>query len=56
MKRFNHLMWLVLVAVLAVGCNEEFDTPPIIMPQASHTPNMTIADFKAKYWNSDRNF
>ncbi|MBP3738064.1 MAG: choice-of-anchor J domain-containing protein [Muribaculaceae bacterium] len=56
MKRFNHLMWLVLVAVLAVGCNEDFDTPPIIMPQASHTPNMTIADFKAKYWNSERNF
>ena len=56
MKCFNHLMWLVLVAVLAVGCDEEFDTPPIIMPQASHTPNMTIADFKAKYWNSDRNF
>ncbi|MBR1804648.1 MAG: choice-of-anchor J domain-containing protein [Muribaculaceae bacterium] len=56
MKRFNYLMWLVLVAVLAVGCNEDFDTPPIIMPTASHTPNMTIADFKAKYWNSERNF
>ena len=49
-------MWLVLVAVLAVGCNEDFDTPPIVMPRASYTPNMSIADFKAKYWNDARNF
>ena len=49
-------MWLVLMSVLAVGCSEDFDIPPIIVPTASHTPNMTIADFKAKYWQSDRNF
>ena len=56
MKRFNYLMWLVLMSVLAVGCNEDFDIPPTVMPRASHTPNMTIAEFKAKYWNSTRNF
>ena len=49
-------MWLVLVAILAVGCNEDFDTPPIVMPTASHTHNTSIADFKAKYWKDVRNF
>lgn len=56
MKRINYLMWLVLMSVLAVGCNEDFDIPPITVPTATHTPNMTIAEFKAKYWKSDRNF
>ena len=38
-----------MMSVLAVGCSEDFDIPPIVVPTASHTPNMTIADFKAKY-------
>ena len=56
MKRINYYLWLMLVAVMAVGCNEDFDTPPLVMPTAKHTPNMTIAEFKAKYWNDARNF
>ena len=56
MKRINQFVWLMLMAVLAVGCNEDFDVPPLVMPQATHTPNMTIAEFKAKYWNDARNF
>ncbi|MBQ7690163.1 MAG: choice-of-anchor J domain-containing protein [Muribaculaceae bacterium] len=56
MKRINQFVWLMLMAVLAVGCNDDFDVPPLVMPQATHTPNMTIADFKAQYWNDARNF
>lgn len=56
MKRINQFVWLMLLGVLAVGCNDDFDVPPLVMPQATHTPNMTIADFKAKYWNDVRNF
>ncbi len=56
MKRINQFVWLMLMAVLAVGCNDDFDVPPLVTPTATHTPNMTIAEFKAKYWNDARNF
>ncbi len=56
MKRINYLLGLVLMMVAAVSCNEEFDVPPIVVPQAEHQANMTIAEFKAKYWQDARNF
>mgnify|MGYP004442941789 FL=1 len=56
MKRINYYLGMLLMMVVAVGCNEEFDVPPIVVPQATHQPNMTIADFKAKYWQDTRNF
>lgn len=56
MRRINYYLGLVLMMVIAVACNEEFDTPPMVIPTASHTANMTIKDFKTKYWQSGRNF
>lgn len=56
MKRINYYLGLLLMMVVAVGCNEEFDVPPIIVPHAEHQANMSIADFKAKYWQDTRNF
>jgi len=56
MKRINYYLGLLLMMVVAVGCNEEFDVPPIVVPTASHQANMTIADFKAKYWQDTRNY
>lgn len=56
MKRINYYLGLLLMMVVAVGCNEEFDVPPIVVPTAQHQANMTIADFKAKYWQDARNF
>lgn len=56
MKRINYLLGLVLMMVAAVSCNEEFDVPPIVVPQAEHQANMKIAEFKAKYWQDTRNF
>lgn len=56
MKRINYYLGLLLMMVVAVGCNEDFDVPPIVVPHAEHQANMTIADFKAKYWQDGRNF
>lgn len=56
MKRINYLLGLVFMMVAAVSCNEEFDVPPIVVPHAEHQANMSIADFKAKYWQDTRNF
>ncbi len=56
MKRINYYLGLLLMMVVAVGCSEDFDVPPVVVPTAEHTANMTIADFKAKYWQDGRNF
>jgi hypothetical protein len=56
MKRFNLFLNALLLLLVAVGCNEDFDTPPMVVPHAEHQANMTIADFKAKYWQDGRNF
>ena len=56
MRRFNLFLNALLLMIVAVGCNEEFDTPPMVVPHAEHQANMTIAEFKAKYWQDGRNF
>lgn len=58
MKRLNLFLNALLLMMLAVGCNDEFDTPPMVVPHAEHADdvNMTIAEFKAKYWQDARNF
>ena len=56
MKRFNLFLNAMLLLLVAVGCNENFDTPPMVVPHAEHQANMTIAEFKAKYWQDGRNF
>ncbi len=56
MKRLNLFLNALLLMMVAVGCNDEFDTPPMVVPHAEHQANMTIAEFKAKYWQDGRNF
>ena len=56
MKRFNFYLSLMLLLVFTAACNDEFDQPPMVIPTAEHTPNMTIAEFKAKHWQDDRNY
>ncbi len=56
MKRFNLFLNAMLLMLVAVGCNEDFDMPPMVVPHAEHQANMTIAEFKAKYWQDGRNF
>ena len=56
MKRFNFYLSLMLLLVFTAACSDEFDQPPMIIPTAEHTANMTIAEFKAKHWQDDRNY
>ena len=56
MKRFNYYLSLMLLLVFTAACNDEFDQPPMVIPVAEHTANMTIAEFKAKHWQDDRNY
>lgn len=56
MKRFNFYLSLMLLLVTATACNDEFDDPTLVTPVAKHTPNMTLADFKAAYWQDDVNY
>lgn len=56
MKRINYYLGLLLMMVVAVGCSEDFDVPPVVVPTAQHQANMSIAEFKAKYWQDGRNF
>ena len=56
MTRFNYYLSLMLLLVFTAACSDEFDQPPMVIPTAEHTPNMTIAEFKAKHWQDDRNY
>lgn len=38
------------------ACQDDFDAPGINVPEATLTPNTTIAELKAKYWNSADNY
>lgn len=46
----------MLLLLSAAACSDDFDDPQMSIPVAKHTPNMTIADFKAKYWQDDVNY
>ena len=56
MKRFNFYLSLMLLLVFTAACSDEFDQPPMVIPTAEHTANITIAEFKAKHWQDDRNY
>lgn len=56
MKRLNFYLSMLLLMVFAVGCNDEFDMPPLAVPTATHTANMTIAEFKEAYWQDPVNY
>jgi len=47
---------VLLMLSMVTSCSEEFDRPPMVLPTASHIPNMSIADFKAQYWREAVNY
>ena len=55
-KRFYFYLCMLLLVAATTGCKEDFDNPPMVVPRATHTPNTTIAELKAKYWQDGRNF
>lgn len=59
MKLYKSMLAAMALAVSSValtGCDEELAIPPLAIPQTDVRANMTIADFKAKYWSSETNF
>ena len=54
-KSYFSLM-IMAAAALVSSCSDNFDTPPLMVPQASRTANISIADFKAKYWQDAVNY
>ncbi|MDD2961143.1 MAG: DUF5689 domain-containing protein [Muribaculaceae bacterium] len=57
MKSFKlYLSLLLLMAVGIVGCQDDFDTPPMNVPVATLKPNTTIKDFKAEFWQDAKSY
>ncbi len=56
MKRFQFYLTAMLLLLTAAACSDEFDDPVMVAPTAEATPNMTIAEFKAKYWQDATNY
>lgn len=59
MKLYKSLLASLALALCAstlTGCDEDLATPPLAIPSSDLQANMTIADFKAKYWSADQNY
>ncbi len=57
MKRiFLYLSMMLAVVTGFTSCNDDFDTPPMVVPTASREANTTVADFKTKYWRDVNNY
>lgn len=60
MKSIKSYLSMAAVALMALGsftaCQDDFDTPPLIVPEATIEPNTTIAELKEKYWSDDNNY
>lgn len=41
---------------VVTSCDNDFDYPPVIIPEATIKANSTIAEVKAQYWNDARNY
>ncbi|MDE5785990.1 MAG: hypothetical protein K2H98_05595, partial [Duncaniella sp.] len=52
MKLRNFLIGLAVAATsaAAVSCSDDFDRPPVIVPEATIEANTTILELKEKYW------
>ncbi|MCH5345963.1 MAG: choice-of-anchor J domain-containing protein [Muribaculaceae bacterium] len=52
MKLYKTLLAAIAIASTAVmtGCDEDFDRPPVIVPEATIEANTTILELKERYW------
>ncbi len=56
MKRILFYMGMMVLLLGVTACDDDLDQPPMVVPSAEATPNMTIADFKAQYWQDAVNY
>lgn len=47
---------LALASAGIVGCSDNFDTPPMVIPSTDIEANITIFDLKKQYWDDARNY
>lgn len=59
MKIYKSMLAALTLAVSSValtGCDEDLAVPPLSIPSTDVRANMTIAEFKAKYWSGENNY
>lgn len=58
MRHFKLYLNLLLLSTIGfVSCQDNFDRPPVMVPEAAHIGkvNTTILELKNKYWSDDKN-
>ena len=60
MKKFSsYIATLAVGAALAAGavsCDDNFTRPPMVVPTTDLKANVSILDFKTRYWQDERNY
>lgn len=54
MMKLYKSIFAVMTAIASLGfasCDNDFDRPPVILPEATYEANMTIAEFKQQFWD-----
>lgn len=52
LNRIFQSLTLLLATAGMVSCDNDFDYPPVIVPEATMQPNTSIAELKQMYWNA----
>lgn len=56
MKTYIKLLAAIALGASFAACNDDFERPPMVLPEATDSANTTIADLKAMYWQSENNY
>ncbi|MDE6277502.1 MAG: choice-of-anchor J domain-containing protein [Muribaculaceae bacterium] len=60
MKKFSsYILTLAAGAAMvmgAVSCDDNFTRPPMVVPTTDLKPNVSILDFKTRFWQNDKNY
>ncbi len=57
MRKIKSYIGLLLFAAIGfTGCQDEFDAPVLVAPEASIAANTTISELKTKYWEDGLNY
>lgn len=55
-KSLTYIAVLALVAVAFTACDDDFQRPPVVMPQATLKANTTIQELKTQFYTSNFNY
>lgn len=55
-KSLLYIASLMMAVVTFNACDDDFETPPLIVPTTDLEANTTIAEAKAAFWKQDRNY